>query len=166
MTKIGTANIISCARIPLSLSLFLLPPGGIAFQSVYALCGLSDIADGCIARKSGTETELGSRLDSIADAVFALTCFISLFPWLSFKPYIWLWIALIAAVKILSLILSYTKDKKLSVHHTAANKITGLLLFVFGLLLPVYDMSFAAVPICIAASFAAMQELIINTKHI
>lgn len=166
MAKIGTANIISGARIPLSLSLLLLPPEGSAFCTVYALCGLSDIADGYIARKTGTESELGSKLDSIADAVFVLSCFIKLFPKLSFKPYIRLWIALIAAIKVLSLILAYAKDKKLSLPHTAANKITGLMLFVFGLLLPVYDMGFAAIPICTAASIAALQELILHTKHI
>ena len=162
----NTANIISGARIPLSLSLFFLPTEGAAFRTVYALCGLSDIADGCIARKSGTESELGSKLDSIADAVFALTCFIRLFPKLHFRPYIWHWIALIAAVKLLSLALRYAKDKKLSVPHTTANKLTGLMLFVFGLLLPVYDMSFAAVPICAVASLAAVHELMLHTKHI
>ena len=166
MAKIGMANIISGARIPLSLSLFLLPTEGIAFRSIYALCGLSDIADGYIARKSGTETELGSKLDSAADAVFVLTCFIKLFPRLSFKPYVWYWIALIAAMKIFSLILAYTKDKKFSIPHTTANKITGLMLFIFGFLIPVYDASFAAVPICAVATFAALQELIINKNHI
>ena len=165
MAKPGTANIISGARIPMSLGLFLLPCESIAFRSVYLLCGLSDIADGHVARKSGTESELGSRLDSLADAVFVLACFIQLFPQLHFKPYIWLWAALIAAIKALGIALAYSNDKKLSVPHTAANKITGLMLFLFGLFLPLYDLSFAAAPICAVASLAAAQELILCTKH-
>lgn len=164
MKKAGTANIISGARIPLSLSLFLLPEGA-AFHTVYALCGLSDIADGYVARKSGTESEFGSRLDSLADAVFVLVCLIKFFPKLNFKPYIWLWIVLIAAIKLLSLVLGCIRDGKLSVPHTMANKITGLMLFIYGFVFSFVDMSIAAIPICAAASFAAVQELIIRTKH-
>lgn len=165
MKKAGTANIISGARIPLSLSLFLLPPEGAAFHTVYALCGLSDIADGYVARKSGTESELGSRLDSLADAVFVLVCLIKFFPKLNFKPYIWLWIVLIAAIKLLSLVLGCIRDGKLSVPHTMANKITGLMLFIYGFVFSFVDMSIAALPVCTAATLAAAQELIIRTKH-
>lgn len=161
-----TANIISAARIPLSLSLLLMSPTGTAFHTVYTLCGLSDIADGCIARRIGTESEFGAKLDSIADTVFVLVCFIKLLPRCNFKAYIWLWIALIAAVKSASIILGYMREKKLVMPHTTANKVTGLLLFAFGLLLFKFDMNCAAIPVCIAASFAAVQELKLQTKHV
>ena len=40
------------------------------FLDFYLLCGLSDVLDGAIARRTGTVSRLGERLDTIADIVF------------------------------------------------------------------------------------------------
>lgn len=165
MKHTKTANIISAARIPLSLSLLLMPPDSAAFHTVYALCGISDIADGYIARKTGTESEFGSRLDSVADAVFVLSCFIKLLPKCSFKPYIWAWISLIAAAKLTALFIVCACEKKLVMPHTVLNKITGLLLFAFGIICFKINMNAAVIPVCTAASFAAIEELTSLKNH-
>ena len=52
----NTANYITTGRIGLALSLFFVPPLTISFYIVYLLCGLSDMADGFIARKTHTES--------------------------------------------------------------------------------------------------------------
>ena len=45
------ANYITLARIVLTVVLFLLEPFSIPFLIIYGLCGLTDIADGIVARK-------------------------------------------------------------------------------------------------------------------
>ena len=66
----NTANYITAGRIGLALSLLFVPPLTILFYIVYLLCGLSDMADGLIARKTHTESAFGAKLDSIADFSF------------------------------------------------------------------------------------------------
>ena len=42
----------------------------IYFNITYIYCGISDMLDGFIARKSKSESEIGDRLDSTADVLF------------------------------------------------------------------------------------------------
>ena len=39
------------------------------FLAIYLYCGFSDVLDGYIARKTGTQSLTGARLDSLADFV-------------------------------------------------------------------------------------------------
>ena len=41
-----------------------------AFYVVYSICGISDVLDGFLARRTGTASEFGARLDSVADLLF------------------------------------------------------------------------------------------------
>ena len=56
------------------MSIMLLTPESfsIYFNITYIYCGISDILDGFIARKSKSESEseIGDRLDSTADVLF------------------------------------------------------------------------------------------------
>lgn len=60
-------NIISTIRIPLSISLILFIHHSLIFITIYLFCGVSDILDGYIARKTKSQSILGAKLDSIAD---------------------------------------------------------------------------------------------------
>ena len=40
------------------------------FYALYTVAGFSDMIDGAVARKTDTVSELGSKLDAIADIVF------------------------------------------------------------------------------------------------
>lgn len=51
-----------------------------AFWIIYALCGLSDMLDGHLARRLHAESALGGRLDSAADGLFAVVCAVRLLP--------------------------------------------------------------------------------------
>ena len=53
-----------------SVFLLFLPVFSPGFYVVYLLCGLSDMADGTIARKTNSVSKPGSQLDSIADLIF------------------------------------------------------------------------------------------------
>jgi len=64
------ANMITLTRIIGTFSLLLFKPLSLIFQFLYVVCGLSDILDGYIARKTRTVSQTGMVLVSIADLVF------------------------------------------------------------------------------------------------
>ena len=41
-----------------------------AFYAIYSICGISDVLDGFLARRTGATSEFGARLDSVADLLF------------------------------------------------------------------------------------------------
>ena len=53
-----------------ALFLLFLPLGSVRFLAVYTIAGLTDVLDGWLARKTGTASPFGARLDSIADLLF------------------------------------------------------------------------------------------------
>lgn len=154
------ANVITAGRIVLSASLLFLPALSTGFFAVYSLCGLSDIADGPIARRTGTESELGAKLDSVADTVFAAVCLIKLLPKYRLNAPLWIWIAAIAVLQLANII----RAQEFELLHTKANKITGLMLFALPFAALFCDVKYAAIPVCAMASFAAVQEFLKNIK--
>lgn len=152
------ANAITVLRILLSLVLLLTKPLSVPFDALYLLCGLTDIADGYIARKTHTASAFGAKLDSIADMVFVAICMIRLLPAFALKPWVWGSIAVILLVKLTNLVCGIVFRKKLCFPHTAANKLTGLMLFILPLTARFVDIHIAAIPVCIVALFSAVQE--------
>ena len=58
--------------------------------------------DGLVARKTGTVTEFGAKLDTAADFVLVAVCLWKLLPSLAVPLWLWIWIVLIALIKILN----------------------------------------------------------------
>lgn len=58
-------NYISFTRIIFSLILIFIKPLSMSFYSIYIICGFTDIMDGFIARKTGTTSRIGAKLDSM-----------------------------------------------------------------------------------------------------
>ena len=50
--------------------LLFFPVFSILFYMLYLFCGLTDMVDGTVARKIGSASEFGVKLDSAADIVF------------------------------------------------------------------------------------------------
>ena len=65
------ANVITGLRILVSAVLLFCPVFSPIFYVLYLIAGLSDMADGIVARKTNSVSEFGSRLDGVADFVFA-----------------------------------------------------------------------------------------------
>ena len=84
-------NIITLLRIAGSLGLLLCDVTDVAFWIIYALCGISDIADGWQARKLKCVTRTGALLDSLADICFVACCAWKLLPILELPQWLWLW---------------------------------------------------------------------------
>ena len=114
--------------------------------------------DGTVARKTGSVSEFGSALDSIADFVFIAVCLIKLLPVLTISAWLWIWVSVIAVIKVINAISGYIVQKKLVVKHTILNKITGAMLFILPLTLSAVDLKYSGSIVCAIASFAAVQE--------
>ena len=56
---------------------------------LYIFCGLTDMVDGKIARKTGTTSTFGARLDTVADLVFLLVCGIRILPRINLIPIVY-----------------------------------------------------------------------------
>lgn len=152
------ANLITCCRIFFSLLLLFFPSLSPGFYGLYLAAGLSDMLDGIVARRTDSASPLGARLDSIADLVFLAVCLIKLLPVLMLPVWLWVWVGLIALLRLINIVSGYVCRKKLVLLHTKANKLTGALLFLLPLSLNFIQISCTAAILCAMASFAAIQE--------
>ena len=94
----------------------------------------------------------------MADLVFLTVCLVKLLPVLTLPVWLWGWVGLIALLRLVNILSGFVCRKKLVLLHTGANKLTGLLLFLFPLCLGILPVVCATVPLCALASFAAIQE--------
>lgn len=152
------ANIITCIRIICSAALLSCPAFSPAFYALYITAGLSDMADGPIARKMGRVSEFGSKLDTAADFVLVTVCLIKLIPAVQVPVPLIVWIIVIAVIKAINLISGYVMRKEIVVLHTAMNKVTGVMLFVLPMTLTFINLKISGVIVSSVATFAAIQE--------
>ena len=78
--------------------------------------------DGYVARRTNSESELGARLDSIADLVLVIVCLVKLLPAIDVPIWLWAWVAAIALVKVANVASGLVVEKRLVMPHTIANK--------------------------------------------
>ena len=152
------ANLITSCRILFSLLLLFFPALSPGFYGLYLAAGLSDMLDGFVARRTNSASPLGAKLDSMADIVFLAVCLIKLLPVLALPVWLWVWVGLIALLRLVNVVSGFVCRKKLVLLHTRANKLTGALLFLLPLSLGFLNIAYTAVPLCALASFAAIQE--------
>ena len=65
-------DMLSFSRMGLALILLLTEPLSVPFLTIFAVCGLTDVLDGYLARKLDACYDHGYALDSISDAVLAV----------------------------------------------------------------------------------------------
>lgn len=152
------ANFVTCIRIICSIALLFFPALSPPFYVLYIVAGVTDMIDGTIARKTGTVSEFGSKLDTAADFIFVAVCLIKLIPVLDIKPWMVVCIVIIAVIKVINIISGVVKQKKLVAVHSAMNKITGILLFALPLTLGFIELKYSAAVVCAVAAIAAIQE--------
>ena len=152
------ANIITGIRIVLSIALLFSPTLSPAFFAMYITSGITDVIDGIVARKTSTTSKFGSRLDTIADSVFVAVCLIKLLPTMNAPTWLYIWIVVIAMIKVANIAMGYIRQKEFISVHSIMNKVTGGLLFIFPLTLAFMDLGYSAAVVCIVATVAAVYE--------
>ena len=153
------ANIITGSRIVLSLPLLLIPLTSAWFYALYLLCGLSDMIDGTVARRTSSASEFGARLDTVSDFVFMTVALIKFLPHLHIPVWLWIWIGIIAMIKFGNAALGFVRTKKPISPHTVLNKVTGLLLFLLPVTISFVDLTYILPIVCTVATVAAIHEV-------
>jgi len=152
------ANTITGIRIVLSIALLFCPILSPTFYVLYIAAGFSDMIDGAVARKTGSVSEFGSRLDTIADIAFVAVCLIKLLPVLRIPAWLYIWIGIIALIKVVNIISGFAVQRGFVAVHSVMNKATGVLLFLLPLTILVFPLKYSAIVVCAVATFAAIQE--------
>lgn len=155
-------NTITVLRITGSLTLLFQKPLSAGFFFLYFLCGITDILDGFIARKTNTVSAEGAVLDSAADTVLIAVMLFMLVPVLPFTPWMLLWTAAIAVVRILSWAVGFIRYRTFASLHTYANKAAGFALFCFPVLWKLLGMPVTEAAVGMIASLSAIEELVIQ----
>lgn len=129
-------NVLSLARVAMSVALFAIPFDSPAFIVCYLACGLTDALDGYLARRLNAVTALGARLDSAGDFVF-----FSMYVWVAVRMIgsmfadpvarvaVIICVALIALVRLASVAVVWKRTGVPGSVHTYANKGAGFCLF-------------------------------------
>ena len=159
------ANIITGCRILCSIILLFIPAFSHTFYILYLVAGFTDMIDGTIARKTNTASEFGSRLDTIADIIFVVSCMKKLLPVLKIPIWLWIWIGVIATIKVFNIISGFIVQKKFVAKHTIMNKVTGAVLFILPLTLSIVDLKYSGGFVCTIAILSAVQEGYLMINH-
>ena len=152
------ANILTGCRILGSILLLVFPAFSVAFYITYLFCGLSDMIDGTIARKTNSTSKFGSQLDTIADLIFVAASLFKLLPAIHIPGWLWIWGGVIAVIKISNIIWGYVSKKQFISLHTIMNKVTGLLLFLLPLTVSFVELKYTAIAVCSITTLSAIQE--------
>jgi CDP-diacylglycerol--glycerol-3-phosphate 3-phosphatidyltransferase len=157
-----TANILTVLRIALTLMIPAFLDDRILCVVLFATAGLTDVLDGVIARRTGTSSRLGARLDSLADMVMFGVMIACAVIWAGgalwvFVPYL----IAVAAIRFVNLAIAAYRFRQFAIIHTWGNKLTGLLIFVgFGVYI-LTDSLIALIPVIAVAALSALEETVI-----
>ena len=158
------ANIITSCRVLCSMLLLFFSITSIPFYVLYLLCGLSDVLDGIVARKTNTVSSLGAKLDTFADSIFVAILLIKIWLEMDVPIWLWTWMVAIGGIKTVNVIGGFVLAKRLIVEHTFLNKFTGVLLFLLPLTLFWVELKHGAMVVCVVATISAIQEGYYITK--
>ena len=163
MDKTKLPNLITALRIAGTAGLLFTLPLTPLYFAIYTLCGLSDVLDGWLARHTGTASDFGAKLDSIADLFLFTAVLIKLLPTMIIVVPLWLWWLAVAVLllKIGSCGFSLSKFGGLHFLHTFANKAVGAVLFLVPYFISCEQIWVLA---AVLAVWAAAEELIIMIK--
>lgn len=154
-------NCITIVRFICSVLLLFIKAFSPAFFILYLSCGISDVLDGFIARKTHTVSRTGQILDSSADAAFFICMLIIYIRTLVLPVQVITAVIVICVLRFSSLAAGFIRWHEPAFLHTYANKAAGFTVFCFPLLY-VFLPRTAYVIVCLITIVSAAEELIIN----
>ena len=143
----------------MSLPLLLIPLTSAWFYIFYLLCGLSDLLDGTVARRTKSASDFGARLDTVSDFVFMSVALIKFVPHFHIPVWLWIWIGIVAMIKLGNVVWGFVRTKKLISPHTVLNKVTGFFLFLLPVTISFIELIYTLPFVCAVATVAAIHEV-------
>lgn len=166
-TAVNLPNCITATRIIGTLCLIPVQSLSPAFYGLYTLTGLTDVLDGWIARKMGNASELGAKLDSIADLIFYAVMLIKTFPILRTRLPVEIWyaVAMVLLLRLSAYLAAAVKYRRFASLHTYMNKLTGAAVFCVPYVISLPFAVPACWGICTVAAIASGEELLIHIRN-
>ena len=160
----NAADTITAVRMAASLILLIFPLRSAWFLAVYTLAGLTDALDGWLARKTGTASAFGARLDSIADLLFYGVLLLRLFPVLrqALPVSVWYVVTAVALVRMVAYAVAAVKYHRFASLHTWLNKLTGGAVYLLPYVLALSTGVTYSWFVCALALAASLEELAIH----
>lgn len=157
-------NGMTALRIAGALCLLFIRPLCPMFFVTYTLAGFTDVLDGWTARRMGSASEFGAKLDSIADLTLYAVMLIKVFPvlWRKLPPGIWFAVAAILAMRLSAYIVAAVKYQRFASLHTYLNKLTGAAVFAVPYVISLPFSIPVCSAICAVAFIASGEELLIH----
>lgn len=162
----NTADTVTSLRIAASFLLLFFPLHSGGFFAAYTVAGLSDVLDGRLARKNGTASEFGARLDSMADLLFYTIFIIRFLPvlWAALPVSIWYVVAVILIVRLSAYAVAAFRYHRFASLHTWLNKLTGGAIFLIPYMFVVTNGVVYSWIVCVIAFTASFEELEIHLR--
>lgn len=165
-------NALSCCRVIFSFLLLYAERSGPVFMLLYVACGVTDLADGFIARRFNSVSAAGARLDSLADLIFSFIVLSILCSqqWQIPNHMLMVFVFAILMGRLLNMLITAIKFRQWNVIHTIGNKAAGIALFS---ILPIQFL-FGRVPILaivivmVLALYSSIEEtciLLLSTSY-
>lgn len=158
-------NYITGLRIVGALILPWMQLFSVGFFILYSVCGVSDVADGVLARKMKVESDFGAKLDSVSDLLFYSVMMFKVVPYV-YRHHahysVWVVAGITVAVRIISYLLVAFKYHRFAAIHTYANKLTGLAVFSLPYLLGFGNVTAVSLTTAVIGLVASSEELLIH----
>ena len=163
----NAADTVTSVRIAVSLFLLPFPLYSARFFAAYTMAGLTDALDGWLARRTGTASEFGARLDSIADLLFYGVLLFRYLPvlWERLPGAVWYAVTAILVVRLAAYATAAVKYRRFAALHTRLNKLTGIGIFLLPYVLAFSTGIFYSGMVCVLAFAAALEELMIHLRR-
>lgn len=156
-------NMISIARIAISVIIFFTFNHTKLFIVLYLLCGISDVLDGYIARKTNTQSITGARIDSAADFLFTIVIFAYFIDKCGdILLQYWMLPVIVAGIRIINIIIAVLRYHTITILHTYGNKLTGLFLFFLPIVYSLTDNSLYLWIVFAIALLSSLEEMLIH----
>lgn len=123
------ANVLTGMRILCGILILCFPAFSEWYYFFYLLGGFTDAVDGTVARKLGKASDFGTKFDTVADFVFAISVTIKIIGTVSIPVWLIIWISLIAMIKIGCHLVGLIKYHELRTVHSVLNKVCGGVVF-------------------------------------
>lgn len=161
---LNVPNCITSFRIAGTACLLFMEPFSDTFYVLYALCGFSDVLDGWIARRTHTTSQLGSKLDSIADLLLYTLILLRIFPvlWTRLPRWIWYLVGSALVIRAFSYGTVALRYHRFASIHTYMNKATGFAVFLVPLCVMQPIATELCTVVCVIANLGSLEELLIH----
>lgn len=159
------ANVVSFSRVIGAVILFCQKEFSALFLVVYTLCGVTDLIDGPIARKTNSTSTIGATLDTVGDVATYLALTKILTTKKMVPLWIFIWILSAGIMFGVAAVISKVRFKKLYLPHTYLGKLFGGAVFVLPIMIQFMPKEIWMSAICTIATIHVFELIFIQSKN-